>query len=457
MKIQKEGRDMFRLASLVRGLGRVMLLALLWLPAGMKLAAAAAPTTALFPTQSSANSFGSTIMYWSNALGYDVPVTDTVGLPVVCLSGCSGGGGGGGGAVTGAVGAFVDGWDVTLGTMGDSAYAGSGSASGIAALKGIYTQTAAVLALMPSKNGDNGALSHITNFPATQPVSLASLPNVTIGAPLPASTNNIGSVGVAQGSTTAGQYGPLMQCAVLSGTASDTTAQTDPLECTSQGNLHVTAYSAGNIMSGPVANGVGAGGAVAALTYITAPTEVTTTNAQAQQGDPYGGTFVNNEGLLPTDGSFASFTPTTGVLWSECGSASKTIHIKSLMVSGYAGTAGSYVLSVMKTSTAPSGGTATALVFVAATTVGATSNTATGNLYTAPPTGGTSIGAEGGGIVPFPVVGGVSPAVQLLPTGPGLGTQSIALAGVAQCVEISTSTTALTTPTMTVAEVHTEQ
>lgn len=57
--------------------------------------------------------------------------------------GSGGGGGGGGGAITAAPGAFSagagsDGWDVTEGTKADAAYTGTGSASVVSILKGIY-------------------------------------------------------------------------------------------------------------------------------------------------------------------------------------------------------------------------------------------------------------------------------------------------------------------------------
>jgi hypothetical protein len=45
-------------------------------------------------------------------------------------------------------GAFVDGWDVTEGTKADAAYTGSGSASVVAVLKGIYTQSAGAPGLL---------------------------------------------------------------------------------------------------------------------------------------------------------------------------------------------------------------------------------------------------------------------------------------------------------------------
>ena len=61
------------------------------------------------------------------------PVTVTNPLPI-SASGIT---------VTGVAGSFVDGADVTQGAKGDAAYAGSGAASIIAILKGIYNQAGA--------------------------------------------------------------------------------------------------------------------------------------------------------------------------------------------------------------------------------------------------------------------------------------------------------------------------
>lgn len=103
------------------------------------------------------------------------------GLPTG--AGGGGGGSGGGGAVTmasGAVssgaysagslaaGAGVDGWDLTQGTKADAAYSGSGSASVVAALKGIYASV-------------NGAIAAGTNI----------IGKVGIDQTTPGTTNNV--------------------------------------------------------------------------------------------------------------------------------------------------------------------------------------------------------------------------------------------------------------------------
>ena len=84
------------------------------------------------------------------------------------------------GAATSANQVTANGYLLTLSTFSASASTSAKQDTG-------NTTLASMLALMPAKNGDGGALSHVTNFPstypvtgtfwqATQPVSAASLP-----------------------------------------------------------------------------------------------------------------------------------------------------------------------------------------------------------------------------------------------------------------------------------------
>lgn len=68
----------------------------------------------------------------------------------------------------------------------------------------------------------------------TQPVSASSLPLPTGAA---ASANQ--PTNAAQGSTTSGQTGLLIQCATTTSAPTYTTAQTDPLSCDTSGNIRV--------------------------------------------------------------------------------------------------------------------------------------------------------------------------------------------------------------------------
>src|SRR5580700_4728371 len=99
-----------------------------------------------------------------------------------------------------ASGAGTDGWNVTEGTKADSAYS-SGSGSIVAILKGIFSNT---------------------------------------GAPIPSGSNTIGNVGVAQGSTTSGQNGPLAQSASTTAAPSYSTGLTNPLSTDLNGGLRIS-------------------------------------------------------------------------------------------------------------------------------------------------------------------------------------------------------------------------
>lgn len=83
--------------------------------------------------------------------------------------GGAGGSGGSGGAVT-----IADGANVAQGTTTDASTANTliGLTKAIKASTGL----SATAALQAAINGDGGSLAHITNFPATQPVSAVSLP-----------------------------------------------------------------------------------------------------------------------------------------------------------------------------------------------------------------------------------------------------------------------------------------
>lgn len=80
-----------------------------------------------------------------------------------------------------------------------------------------------------------------------------NLQAVSAGNPLPVSgsftingsTNNIGNVGVNQGSTTAGQIGPLVQCAVTTAAPTYVNGQTSPLSCDTSGTLRTSAGGGG--------------------------------------------------------------------------------------------------------------------------------------------------------------------------------------------------------------------
>lgn len=83
----------------------------------------------------------------------------------------SGGGGGGGGAVTAAAGSYADGALITEGTKADAAYAGSGSASIVAILKGVY---AALVAALPAGTNQIGLVGQKLTTPTAATATAVS-------------------------------------------------------------------------------------------------------------------------------------------------------------------------------------------------------------------------------------------------------------------------------------------
>jgi hypothetical protein len=80
--------------------------------------------------------------------------------------------------------------DAGTGQPGDPAWSGSGPATNNSILQYIAAKAAAMLAQTPTLNGDGGSPAHVTNWPATQPISAASLP-LPSGAALDSSLQSI--------------------------------------------------------------------------------------------------------------------------------------------------------------------------------------------------------------------------------------------------------------------------
>ena len=153
-----------------------------------------------------------------------------------------------------------------------------------------------------------------------------------------------------------------------------------------------------------------------------------------------GALYISTAGLLPTYSAAASFTPASGVLSQVCGSATKTVHLKQIIIAGTASSAGTLVLNVIKKSTAPSGGTGTAVTPVSVDDVDAASG-ASFKYYTAAPTAGTAIGTVASFSLGFPTTAGYQiPAIFQ----DASNTKPLTLRGAAECAELQTSSSALT-------------
>jgi hypothetical protein len=145
-------------------------------------------------------------------------------------------------------GALADGALVGLGSTTDAAWSGSGPMTTNAGIKALVAVAetpvpGAVTTAAPTYlTGTTQALSlntagglRVDGSGATQPVSAASLP-----LPAGAATSANQPTNAAQGSTTSGQTGRLMQGAVTTAAPNYTTAQTSPLSLTAPGYLRVS-------------------------------------------------------------------------------------------------------------------------------------------------------------------------------------------------------------------------
>jgi hypothetical protein len=165
-----------------------------------------------------------------------------------------------------------------------------------------------------------------TFWQATQPVSAASLP-----LPVGAATAANQPTSAAQGSTTSGQTGRLMQGAVTAAAPAYVTAQTSPLSLDTAGNLRVNVVAAGSA-SGNVAQGSATAGetgvmiqgavTTAAPSYSTAQTSpVSLTTAGGLRIDGSGVTQpISATSLpLPAGAATAANQPTSAAQGSTTG------------------------------------------------------------------------------------------------------------------------------------------
>lgn len=143
---------------------------------------------------------------------------------------------------------------VNLGTIGGAATAALQGAQGtggtynpptggsgeIGYLSGIYAAAIDTTPVAVTGSGTAGS-------PAA---GVVSVQGITSGTAITVT----GTTGVAQGSTTSGQLGPLTQCAVTTAAPTYTTAQTSPLSCDTGGLLRVSGGGGGVVTQATAAN-----------------------------------------------------------------------------------------------------------------------------------------------------------------------------------------------------------
>jgi len=277
--------------------------------------------------------------------------------------------------------------------------------------------------------GTNGPNQPYWSLKTTDDGSGNQMPNVVVNGTI---TTNNGTV--AQGSTTSGQTGMLMQGAVTTAMPSYTNGQTSPLSLTTGGLLRTSLFS-----SGGTAAGFTSGGALTiGGSYSQTPPTVASGSSGGAQIDPRGNLYVNTEVRIPTYSCSASVTlaATPTDVFTIYGSASTSVRIRRVEVSGVATTAGGMQVSLIKRSAVNTGGTSGA---VTAVSHDSADSAATGTClsYTANPAGlGTSVGAVRTFNVAMPLIANaVGPIGQIF--GPDRGDKTIVLTGTTQGLAVN--------------------
>lgn len=134
----------------------------------------------------------------------------------------------------------------------------------------------------------------------------------------------------------------------------------------------------------------------------------------------------------------ASFTAAngTGAFLSICGSGTQTLRIQRLNINGTGTALVRGNVTLRKTSTATSGGTATALVQVPHDSSSAAGTASLVNVYTVAPTAGTLVGTVGSRLRTFPLAVGASDFIpEMLWEFVGRESEAIVLRGTGECLE----------------------
>lgn len=169
-----------------------------------------------------------------------------------------------------------------LGTGGGLKVDGSGTALPIT---GTLTAVTSITNALPVGSNvighviaDTGSTTAVTSLPAipagTNVIGhvIADTSSAVIGHVI---VDSGAATGVAQGSTTSGQVGPLIQCAVTTAAPSYTNAQTSPCSLDTSGQLRITGtVSAGGVAQGSTTSGQ-TGGLTQAAVTTAAPTYTT--------------------------------------------------------------------------------------------------------------------------------------------------------------------------------------
>jgi hypothetical protein len=136
---------------------------------------------------------------------------------------------------------------------------------------------------------DPTTTANVANVKAASTASVAADNSLVVAlspnSPVPTGTNKIGVTGVAQGSTTSGEYGDLIQGAVTTAAPSYTTGQTSPLSLTTVGNLRVDGSSVTQPISGTVTANAGTNLNTSALALDTSVNGILVSQGSTTSGE----------------------------------------------------------------------------------------------------------------------------------------------------------------------------
>lgn len=313
-------------------------------------------------------------------------------------------------------------------------------------------------------DGSGNLKTAVQNTPVVLGPGTAGTPSATVhsiqgvagGTAVPVSGTVSLAQYVAQASATAGLTGPLVLCGVNSAASPGyTTGTVQPFTCNTNGAVRINAGTGANVnphaFSAPSSAATASIAPMSFASYNSTPYAVPSGQSAPLAMNSAAQLSVDTENLKASYSWSATVTPaaTPGDIWTLTGSATKTVRLKHLRAYCNAGAAGGITISLIRRSSANTGGTSTAGTIVKRDTNSAAATAVTA-LYTANPTTGTPVGAIDTVFLPC-ALNGAGPAYDRY-FGAGDGLQSIVLRGTTDSLALNGNGSALpASPSMAIA------
>jgi hypothetical protein len=224
---------------------------------------------------------------------------------------------------------------------------------------------------------------------------------------------SVNGILLSQGSTTSGQFGPLIQGAVTTSAPTYVTGKTDPLSLTTAGALRIDGSGTTQPISGTVT--------VSGQTFDSASALYVDFESQK---DTYSAAILQTIAANPTD------------VFTIIGSGTKLIRIHRIAISGTNTANTNAFVSIAKRSTADSGGTSTVVASVPVDSTQA-AGTAVVRSYSANPTLGTLVGLVRTDILFLPTLASSNSAIDLVQIFGVTNTKSLVLRGTSESVVVN--------------------